>query len=84
MPKDEVDDKTTAKAIAAADSDPAPTSAASAGRQPDKAPAKRSARATDSAAQASIPVKERLFAHPSVAGARDAGGTRAAVRPPGA
>jgi murein DD-endopeptidase MepM/ murein hydrolase activator NlpD len=72
--------KTSARAVKAngAKKDPAPKLAASAGRQPandDSKPAKKrkSARSEDSA-QASVPIKERLFAHPDLPGARDSGG----------
>jgi hypothetical protein len=55
--------------------DPKPKKAASAGAQPAEAPsdsADDTAPTPDPAA--SIPVKERLFAHPSVDGARESGG----------
>jgi transglycosylase-like protein with SLT domain/peptidase M23-like protein len=58
-----------------ANEDPAPSTPASAGRQVDDSdsePRRRSA--PDHAPQASAPVKERLFAHPDVPGAREAGG----------
>ena len=57
--------------------DPAPTAPASAGSQPDpKAQGEdetSEAPATDAPA-ASLPVKERLFAHPGAPGAKEAGG----------
>jgi hypothetical protein len=53
--------------------DPAPTQAASAGTQPKKAAPRRKARGT---APARRPVKERLFARPARAGARQAGGEK--------
>ena len=53
--------------------DPAPSAPASAGSQPDDSARDRHiASAPDSIA--SLPVKERLFAHPDRPGARDAGG----------
>ena len=60
--------------------DPKPTRAASAGRQPSKgaggpSPSKAKAKAIDTPAPAaSVPVKERLFAHPDMPGARENGG----------
>ncbi|MBN2205051.1 MAG: lytic murein transglycosylase, partial [Thermoleophilia bacterium] len=57
--------------------DPAPTGPASAGSQPDpkaQVEDETSAPATDSAPAASLPVKERLFAHPEAPGAKEAGG----------
>jgi hypothetical protein len=59
--------------------DPQPAAPASAGRQlddSDREPAKDRGAAPESqdATQASVPVKERLFAHPSMKGAREAGG----------
>jgi hypothetical protein len=58
--------------------DPKPSAPASAGRQVDarKAPASDSApqEAGTANAQASVPIKERLFAHPHMEGARQAGG----------
>jgi len=64
VPKGDIDPKLRAVARTA---DPRPSKAASAGRQPsprDRAPAP----------QASLPVKERLFANPSNPLARDSGG----------
>jgi hypothetical protein len=62
----------------AVDKLPKPTQPASAGRQPakqHKRPApKRKAVSEDTPAQASVPIKQRLFAHPDNALARDAGG----------
>jgi hypothetical protein len=55
-------------------SDPRPSAPASAGRQveqSDDGPAREVAPAN---AQASVPIKERLFAHPDMEGARQAGG----------
>jgi len=55
-------------------SDPRPSAPASAGRQlepSDDEPAREVAPAN---AQASVPIKERLFAHPHMEGARQAGG----------
>jgi hypothetical protein len=79
VPKNDTapDPNRTASAMSA-NSDPQPDKAASAGRQldtSDKKPARdRGGDVSDSAAQASAPVKERLFAHPDLPGARDAGG----------
>ena len=78
VPKQDArDPKKAAKALKANPSDRKPAAPASAGRQPekdvddsDRAP-KRSAH---KAPAASIPVKERLFAHPNVPGARESGG----------
>ena len=61
--------------------DPRPTQPASAGRQPDPRGSRRRApsdlddsqRRSDGG-QASVPVKERLFAHPNMPQAREAGG----------
>ena len=68
----------SARALAANESDPAPAAPASAGRQLDSSDtAKAKDRGGDvpaKKAQASVPVKERLFAHPDVPGAREAGG----------
>jgi hypothetical protein len=68
----------SARALAANDSDPAPAAPASAGRQFDSSD---TARAKDRGgdvpakkAQASVPVKQRLFAHPDMPGSREAGG----------
>ena len=57
--------------------DPAPTAPASAGSQPDpkaESEDEGSAPATDAAPAASLPVKERLFAHPGAPAAKEAGG----------
>ena len=79
VPKNDTapDPNTTARAMSA-NADPKPDQAASAGRQVD-ASDKRSERdrggdVPEAAIQASAPVKERLFAHPNVPGAREAGG----------
>jgi hypothetical protein len=79
------DPKRSARAVKANgdEHDPQPAAPASAGRQlddsdrepardPGAAPESRDAGAVGS--QASVPVKERLFAHPSMEGARQAGG----------
>ncbi|HEX2234553.1 MAG TPA: lytic murein transglycosylase [Thermoleophilaceae bacterium] len=82
VPKqDALDKKNSAKAISAnSDDDPAPTAPASAGRQPDKADSsdKDSAERRDGL-QASVPIKQRLFAHPNMPGARQAGGLEQAL-----
>ena len=57
--------------------EPAPTQPASAGRQVQdtrSAPKRKPARRRAATPQASLPVKERLFAHPGMAGARENGG----------
>ncbi len=74
----EQDPDTTARAVSANGShDPKPDQAASAGRQldgSDKAPARDRGGDVPAAAQASAPVKQRMFAHPSLPGARENGG----------
>jgi hypothetical protein len=68
----------SARALAANDSDPAPAAPASAGRQLDSSDtAKAKDRGGDvpaKKAQASAPIKQRLFAHPEMPGSREAGG----------
>src|SRR6185295_16586247 len=70
----------SARALAAnkSSSDPAPAAPASAGRQLDSSdtskPKDRGGDVKASKAKASVPVKQRLFAHPDVPGARSAGG----------
>jgi Transglycosylase SLT domain len=82
VPKqDALDEKNSAKAISAnSDDDPAPTGPASAGRQPDQSDSgdKDSSERTDGL-QASVPIKQRLFAHPNMPGAREAGGLEQAL-----
>jgi hypothetical protein len=73
------DPKRSARAVKANGDDPLPAAPASAGRQlddSDREPARDRGAAPEShdAPQASVPVKERLFAHPSMEGAREAGG----------
>jgi hypothetical protein len=75
------DPKRSARAVKANgdEHDPQPAAPASAGRQlddSDREPAKDRGAVPEShdAPQASVPVKERLFAHPSMEGARQAGG----------
>ena len=71
---DAADPKRSAQALAANDSgDAAPTAPASAGRQPDKSD-KAETRKAPERSQASVPIKERLFAHPSLPAARESGG----------
>ena len=53
--------------------DPAPTAPASAGSQPDPV-SRDQLTPSDPGSVASLPVKERLFAHPDEPGAREAGG----------
>jgi hypothetical protein len=73
VPKDVAKDpKRSAKAIKA-NADPKPKGAASAGRQPDADDSKREP-ARRSRSQASIPIKERLFANPNLPLARESGG----------
>jgi Transglycosylase SLT domain len=58
-------------------SDPKPNAPASAGRQldtSDKKPARKRRAESEDAPQASVPIKERLFAHPDMKGARESGG----------
>jgi Transglycosylase SLT domain len=79
VPKEDAfDPDRTARALKANDpTDPAPDAPASAGRQldnSDRAPARYRGARTDDAPRASAPVKQRLFAHPNLPGARDAGG----------
>jgi transglycosylase-like protein with SLT domain/peptidase M23-like protein len=68
----------SARALAANPSDPAPAQPASAGRQLDSSDTKkerdRGGDVPAAKAQASVPVKQRLFAHPDLPGARRAGG----------
>jgi hypothetical protein len=75
--RDATDPNRSARAVSA-NADPKPDQPASAGRQLDasdkKAERDRGGDVPASAARASAPVKERLFAHPDVPGAREAGG----------
>src|SRR5215207_195977 len=80
VPKEDADSVTrTVKAISA-NRDAKPRGPASAGRQVedfDRAPSRKRPRRREEAAerpQASVPVKERLFAHPNMAWARQNGG----------
>jgi hypothetical protein len=79
--EDALDPKRSARAISAnGTDDPKPTAPASAGRQPDDSD--RQARQSDErrdGLQASVPIKQRLFAHPNMPGARDAGGLEQAL-----
>src|SRR5829696_1859053 len=76
--RDASDPRRSASALAANSADPKPDQAASAGRQLDSSDSgKERDRGGDvpaSETQASAPVKERLFAHPDLPGAREAGG----------
>ena len=79
VPKEDADSGTKdAKALKAnagdKSGDAKPASPASAGRQPDKADDSDDAPSSAPKQTASIPVKERLFAHPDIPGAREAGG----------
>jgi hypothetical protein len=76
-----IDPNRSARALHANSQDklPAPTGPASAGRQLDKsdqAPARNrgAVSRSDAAPRPSAPVKRRLFAHPGIEGAREAGG----------
>ena len=75
---DASDPNRTASAVAANDSDPAPDAPATAGRQFDSSDTKkerdRGGDVPSDGTQASAPVKQRLFAHPDLPGAREAGG----------
>jgi hypothetical protein len=78
VPKQDANDpKRSARAVSA-NADPEPNQPASAGRQLDasdkQAKRDRGGDVPDSSTQASAPVKERLFAHPDLPGAREAGG----------
>jgi hypothetical protein len=78
VPKRDADDPNRSARAVHANADPKPDQAASAGRQldaSDKKPERdRGGDVSDSATQASAPVKQRLFAHPDLPGAREAGG----------
>jgi hypothetical protein len=54
--------------------DPKPSAPASAGRQIEPSDDEPAEEVAPSNAQASVPIKERLFAHPDMEGARQAGG----------
>jgi Transglycosylase SLT domain len=76
--KSAYDPKRAARAVKANGDDPQPAAPASAGRQlddSDREPERdRGAPEAHDAPQPSAPVKERLFAHPSMEGARQSGG----------
>ena len=79
VPKQDAEDPNrTAQAVHANEADPKPDEAASAGRQLDASDKKkerdRGGDVPSDSTQASAPVKDRLFAHPDVPGAREAGG----------
>jgi len=78
VPKRDADDPNRSARALAANADPKPDRPASAGRQLDASDKKserdRGGDVSDSATQASAPVKQRLFAHPDLPGAREAGG----------
>jgi hypothetical protein len=79
VPKQDAEDgRRTAKAVHANESDPKPDAPASAGRQLDASDKKkerdRGGDVPASATEASAPIKERMFAHPDLPGAREAGG----------
>jgi len=75
---DAADPHRSASALAANGADPKPAQPASAGRQLDSSDKKkerdRGGDVPADKAQASAPVKERMFAHPDMPGAREAGG----------
>ncbi|MEA2330063.1 MAG: hypothetical protein QOH58_201 [Thermoleophilaceae bacterium] len=79
VPKQDASDPDrSARAVKAhgGEHDPAPSAPASAGRQPDatdSAPAPK-AKPEPERPEGSVPIKERLFAHPDMEGARQAGG----------
>jgi Transglycosylase SLT domain/Peptidase family M23 len=76
--RDASDPRRSASALSANSSDPKPDQPASAGRQFDSSDTKkernRGGDVPAAQAQASTPVKERMFAHPDMPGAREAGG----------
>jgi hypothetical protein len=76
--RDASDPKNSATALAANPADPRPDAPASAGRQLDSSDTgKERDRGGDvpaDEARASVPIKQRLFAHPDMPGAREAGG----------
>jgi hypothetical protein len=76
--RDASDPRTSASALAANPADPKPDAPASAGRQLDSSDTnKERDRGGDvpaSDAEASVPIKQRLFAHPDMPGARESGG----------
>jgi Transglycosylase SLT domain len=75
VPKEDASEHRPARALKASDGrrDARPSQPASAGRQPDPAGHREPAGAEDSPL-GSVPVKERLFAHPGMPGSRDSGG----------
>jgi hypothetical protein len=77
MPKEEADSVTRTVKPVEARRDPRPPGAASAGRQVengDPTPRRGDTRGKKTRPRASLPVKERLFAHPGMAGSRGNGG----------
>jgi Transglycosylase SLT domain/Peptidase family M23 len=79
VPKQNAEDPNrTARAIHANEADPEPDQPASAGRQFDSSDRKkerdRGGDVPSDSTQASAPVKQRLFAHPALPGARESGG----------
>ena len=76
--RDASDPKNSATALAANPADPKPNAPASAGRQLDSSDTgKERDRGGDvpaDEAQASVPIKQRLFAHPDMPGSRESGG----------
>jgi hypothetical protein len=79
VPKQDAEDPNrTARAVHANEADPKPDEPASAGRQLDASDRKkernRGGDVPSDSTQASAPVKERLFAHPDLPGARESGG----------
>jgi Transglycosylase SLT domain/Peptidase family M23 len=76
--RDAADSQRAARALKANPDDPAPTAPASAGRQPAESDEEERSDAgqprAPKDARPSVPVKQRLFAHPHMKGARQAGG----------
>jgi Transglycosylase SLT domain len=74
VPKEDATEGRPARALKASDGDPdaRPSQPASAGRQPE--PAGHREPAAEHSPQGSVPVKERLFAHPGMRGSRENGG----------
>jgi hypothetical protein len=77
VPKaDAQDQKHAAKAVKANDAEslPKPNGPASAGRQPSKTEQRSAPAARKDSPRGSVPLKQRLFAHPDLPAAREAGG----------
>jgi hypothetical protein len=75
VPKqDATDPDRAARALKANGEDPKPSAPASAGRQLEDDEREPAAPQETESSRASVPLKERLFAHPDMEGAREAGG----------